>query len=127
MSNEGEDVTVSLVFPKGDVAYGPLVTRWKIASAPLKGTVYYNSYGTNLAKNYGGVKDEDGALPDNTKFGGATLAIRGGSTEPELVAGGDGDRSQCRVCHSVAANGSVLITQRGLGPDRAFSTYEPTI
>lgn len=117
-SNQGEDVTVTLVFAKGATSYGPIVEKWKIASAPLKGTVYYNSYGTRLAKNYTGAKGGDGL------FGGATLAIKGGSTDPALVAGGNGDASYCRVCHSVAANGSVLITQRQLGGDRQFSTYD---
>ncbi|HVH47961.1 MAG TPA: hypothetical protein VM925_36755 [Labilithrix sp.] len=117
-SNQGEDVKVSLVFAKGSAAYGPLEVTWKVASAPLKGIVYYNSYGTRLAKNYPGAK------PDNSKFGGATLGIRGGSTDPVLVAGGDGPQSQCRVCHSVAANGSALITQRDTGGKRLFSTYD---
>lgn len=123
-SNAGEEVTVTIVLSKGTTAYGPLTVKWKIASAPLKGTVYYNSYGTKLAKNYGGVPGETGALPDDSKFGGATLAIRGGSTDPVLVAGGNGDKSYCRVCHSVAANGSVLITQRDLGDLKKFSTYD---
>lgn len=117
-SNAGEDVTVSLVFAKNGQAYGPITETWKIASAPLKGTVYYNSYGTRLAKNYTGAKGGDG------RFGGATLGIRASSTDPVLVAGGDGDASYCRVCHSVAQNGSVLITQRRGGSEREFSTYD---
>jgi hypothetical protein len=123
-SNGGEEVTITLVLAKGTTAYGPLTVKWKVASAPLKGVVYYNSYGTNLAKNYGGVGDEKGALPDNRKFGGATLAIRGNSTDPVLVAGGNGNKSYCRVCHSVAANGSALLTQRGTGDEHKFSTYD---
>jgi hypothetical protein len=123
-SNAGEDVTVTIVLSKGATAYGPMTVKWKVASAPLKGIVYYNSYGTKLAKNYGGTSSEKGALPDNSKFGGATLAIKGGSTDPVLVAGGNGDRTYCRVCHSVAANGSVLITQREDASDRAYSTYD---
>jgi len=117
-SNQGEDVTITLVFAKGNTAYGPLTVKWKVASAPLKGIVYYNSYGTRLAKNY------PGAQPDKSKFGGATLGIKGGSTDPVLVAGGDGEANQCRVCHAVAANGSVLITQRNTGENRLFSTYD---
>ncbi|MBX3186329.1 MAG: hypothetical protein KF819_04905 [Labilithrix sp.] len=117
-SNAGEDVDVTLVFAKNGAAYGPLKEKWKVASAPLKGIVYYNSYGTRLAKNFTGAMGGDGM------FGGATLGIRGGSTDPTLVAGGDGDATYCRVCHSVAANGSVLITQRRLGGDRQFSTYD---
>mgnify|MGYP001179135207 CR=1 FL=1 len=117
-SNGGEDVTVTLVFAKGGAAYGPITEKWKIAASPLKGTVYYNSYGTRLAKNYGGAIGGDG------RFGGATLAIRGGSTDPALVAGGNGDENYCRVCHSVAANGAALITQRNLGHLQRFSSYD---
>ena len=102
-SNGGEDVTVSLVFSKGNVAYGPITETWKIAQGTLKGTVYYNSYGTNLAKNFC-------CALGGQRFGGATLAIKGGSTDPVLVAGND---QNCRVCHSVAANGSTLVTQHG--------------
>jgi hypothetical protein len=117
LSNAGEDVTVTITLSEGAVAYGPITQKWKIASAPLKGTVYYNSYGTALAKNHGG------GLGGFARFGGATLAIRGNSTDPTLVAGADGDGSKCRVCHSVAANGSVLITQHGNAYSRS-STYK---
>jgi hypothetical protein len=102
-SNAGESVTVSLVFASGGMAIGPITETWKIALGTLEGTVYYNSYGTNLAHNY--CCTVDGAM-----FGGATLAIKGGSTDPVLIAGSD---SECRVCHSVASGGSTLITQNG--------------
>ena len=102
-SNGGEDVNVELTFAKGNAAYGPIKEKWKIANGTLKGTVYYNSYGTNLAKNYC-------CTINGPKFGGATLAIRGDSTGPVLVSGND---TNCRVCHSVAANGSMLVTQNG--------------
>jgi hypothetical protein len=118
LSNAGEDVTVTLTFAKGGAAYGPITETWKIASAPLKGVVYYNSYGTKLAKNFTGAVGGDG------KFGAATLAIKGGSTDPVLIAGATGDQTQCRVCHSVAANGSYLVTQRNLGDQRKFSAYD---
>jgi hypothetical protein len=120
-SNAGEDVTIKLVFAKGGVAYGPITRTWKVASAPLKGIVYYNSYGTQLAKNYGGALGVPGG-----RFGAATLAIKGGSTDPALVAGSTtpNDDSGCRVCHSVAANGSVLITQRNTGELQRFSAYD---
>lgn len=123
-SNEGEEVNVTITLSKGDKAYGPLTMKWKVASAPLKGIVYYNSYGTKLAKNYGGALTAETAGAPQEKFGGATLGVHGGSTDPVLVAGSDGDSTKCRVCHSVAANGSVLITQRDTGERRQFSTYD---
>ncbi len=102
-SNAGEPVTVTLVFSEGTTAWGPITETWKIAQGTLKGTVYYNSYGTNLAHNYC-------CTLGGATFGAATLAIKGGSTDPTLVAGND---TECRVCHSVAASGSVLVTQQG--------------
>ncbi len=103
----GSDASLRVVFAAGGQAYGPLTQTWRMASGSLKGVVYYNSYGTRLAKNY------SGALGPDPMFGGATLAIRGASTEPSLVAGGNGGAAQCRVCHVVSANGSTLLTQHG--------------
>jgi hypothetical protein len=91
----------------GGKAQGPISEQWTIAGGALKGVVYYQSYGTKLAKNFGGAMGGDGM------FGGATLAIKGGSTAPTLVAGGDGDDTKCRVCHTVSADGSRMIVQHG--------------
>ena len=108
-SNAGDPVTVTLTFSSGAVAYGPLPETWIIAPGTLTGTVYYNSYGTALAINYPG----SNGYPN---FGGATLAIKHGATSPVLVAGKNGivaGNANCRVCHSVAAGGSTLLTQHG--------------
>jgi hypothetical protein len=123
-SNIGETVNVSLVFSHGTTAYGPVSETWKFAQGELKGTIYYQSYGTKLATN------SSGALGPNPNFGGATLAIREGATSPVLVAGtNDTNPSGCRVCHSVASGGSVLITQQGGQPttnDGTSSAYTLT-
>lgn len=112
-----DKLTVSLTVAKGGQAYGPITQTWTVAPARLSGTIYYNSYGTQLAKNYTGAVGGDGM------FGGAVLSIRVGDTGPALTAGGNGSSSQCRVCHSVAANGSRLITQQGQN-DALSSLYE---
>ncbi|MCH2107996.1 MAG: hypothetical protein MK135_01605 [Polyangiaceae bacterium] len=104
-----DQLTLSLTVLHEDKAYGPITQKWTVAEARLSGTIYYNSYGTNLAKNF------NGAVGGDNRFGGATLSIRVGDTSPELVAGSDGDTSNCRVCHSVAANGSGLISSRSNG------------
>ena len=109
-SNMGDSVTVTLVFSSGGQAYGPVTETWSFAQAALSGTVYYNSYGTNLAHNY---------TSNGVTFGGATLAIKHGATNPVLVAGND---QECRVCHSVSADGSRLVTQQATNP--ASSTYD---
>lgn len=103
----GQDVSVRLVFAAQGAAFGPLTETWRIANGSLKGVVYYNSYGTKLAYNY------NGALGGDGRFGGATLAIKGNSTDPVLVAGRTGSSSECRVCHVVSGDGSTLLSQRG--------------
>lgn len=116
-----DQLTVKLTVALGGQAYGPISETWTIAPARLSGTIYYNSYGTQLAKNFGG------AVGGDKLFGGAVLSIRVGDTGPKLVAGGNPgfpDAAQCRVCHSVAANGSRLLAQWGNNGDVPTSDYD---
>ena len=111
-SNDGatDPVTVTIVFSDKvtKTSVGPYTLTWHIAPGTLKGTVYYNSYGTSLVTN-SGQNDYD-----NLPFGAATLAIKPGATAPIVVAGSNStDDSGCRVCHTVSANGQELITQHG--------------
>ncbi len=112
----GNDMSLELVVLGDDgVVYGPITWSWPIAAGSLKGTVFYQSYMTNLALN-SPAKSAWGEW-----FGGATLAIKSKATAPELVAGTssetsgstDPDSSGCRVCHVVSADGSTLISQHG--------------
>ncbi len=112
-SNAGEDLVVRMTFAKNGQAYGPLEQRWKVSSSPLKGIVYYNSYGTSLAQNFPGARQSPGGAFPGGMFGGATLSIRGNSTDPALVAGASGTRDKCTVCHTVSLDGSRLITHYG--------------
>ena len=102
-----DQLTVKLWVEQGGSAYGPISETWTIAPARLSGIIYYASYGTNLAKNYAG------AVGGDHMFGGAVLSIHVGDTAPKLVAGSNGGNAQCRVCHSVSADGSRLVVQRG--------------
>lgn len=113
----GESLSLKVVVASSGTVYGPLTATWPVASGRLRGTVYYQSYGTNLAKNYAGAIGGDGM------FGGATLAIKGGDTDPVLVAGANGGSAQCRVCHSVAAGGSRMVVQHG-DNYKATSSYD---
>jgi hypothetical protein len=106
-NNMPDKLVLKLTVAKGGMAYGPISQTWTVAPARLSGIIYYNSYGTQLAKNLGG------AVGGDKMFGGAVLSIHVGDTGPQLVAGSNGTSAQCRVCHSVAANGSRLIAQHG--------------
>ena len=105
-----DQLIVRLTVAKGDVAYGPITETWTVAPGRLSGNIYYISYGTKLAKNLGGAVGGDGM------FGGAVLSIKVGDTAPKLTAGKSGSSNECRVCHSVAANGSRLVAEGGTAP-----------
>jgi hypothetical protein len=87
-------------------------TRVKFADGQLKGTVFYNSYGTKLVLNYPSSSDfRPYGGTGGVTFGAATLAVEPGATVPRIAAGYASPNSNgCRVCHSVAANGSRLVT-----------------
>lgn len=105
-SAAGKTLTLELRVAVDGKAYALPKQTWTIARGALRGTVYYQSYGTNLVENYDGAKG-------GGRFGGATLAIKGGSADPVLVAGANGSSSACRVCHSVSADGSRMVVQHG--------------
>lgn len=88
----------------------------KFAAGQLKGRVYYNSYGTSLAKNYSGALQSTGGAFPGSQFGAATLAVVPGQAQPSIIAGSTG----CRVCHSANASGSVLVTAE----DGAYEIYK---
>lgn len=110
---------VRLTIARNGQAYGPIEQLWTIAPARLSGTIYYASYGTNLAKNFTGAVGGDGT------FGGAILSIRAGDAGPQLTAGATGTSAECRVCHSVSADGSRLVVQRGLTADSSLYELSP--
>jgi hypothetical protein len=114
----GGPLEVELTFTRGKQAFGPITQTWTIARALLEGTVYYQSYGTHLAKNATGAVGGDG------RFGGATLALPLGATSPSLVAGSDGGDAECRVCHSVSSDGSRMTVQRGDGGSVGTSSID---
>jgi hypothetical protein len=95
----------------GAVRRAEISTPIKFATNQLKGTVYYQSYGTNVVQNYGNTLAAQ-TIGGNIRFGAATLAIRPGDTYPTVAAGytTSSDGPGCRVCHSASANGNALVT-----------------
>jgi hypothetical protein len=114
-------LTVGLVVAKGGQAYGPILETWTVAPGLLDGTIYYSSYGTQLAQNF------TGAVGGNGSFGGAVLSIHVGDTAPKLAAGQSGTVADCRTCHSVASNGSRLIASHGDNNYLTSSAYDLTV
>jgi hypothetical protein len=113
-----DQLTVSLTVAKGGQGYGPIRETWNVAPGRLTGTVYYNSYATQLVKNWSS-KDAAG----NT-IGAAILGIRSGDTSPTLVVGENStDDSGCRVCHIVSSRGKWLIAQSEQGGHSDSQSY----
>jgi hypothetical protein len=119
-SGPGDQLTVSLVVAKNGMAYGPITETWTVAPARLTGTVYYNSYGTQLVFNWGQNRDAAG-----NPIGAAILGVRSGDVAPTLVVGepSANDDSGCRVCHVVSSKGRWLLTQSEQGSPGDGQSY----
>ncbi len=113
VSGPSDQLTLSLTVASGGMAYGPITETWTVAPARLTGTVYYNSYGTQLVANWGGTVDTKG-----NPIGAAILGVRSGDLGPTLVAGENSSPQNdtgCRVCHVVSSKGRWLLTQSEQG------------
>lgn len=89
--------TLELTVMSGGVATGPATQKLVIAQAAIRGSIFYNSYDTKLAGGGGG------------KGTGAILRIPPGGAAEAFVS------NECTGCHSVAAQGTRLISQTILG------------
>ncbi|MBK8258334.1 MAG: PD40 domain-containing protein [Polyangiaceae bacterium] len=86
----GQTVVVQVSKLVGGQKYGPITRKWILAKGKLHGSIYYESYDTQL-----------------TPSPGAILRIKGESPQPEVLI------DNCTVCHAAAADGSTLATAQG--------------
>src|SRR5579883_677548 len=82
--NGGDPLVLEVKIADAASVYGPRAERWIVAPGVLRGTVYYDSYGTRLANPVPGA---NGAIAS-----GAVLAIRPGATDPVLALPGSEDK-----------------------------------
>ncbi len=108
--NTGDDlkVEVKIYSPSEDKVYGPITRTWKVAPGVLKGTVYYNSYDSQITTN--------GGAPT-----GGVIAIQPRSPSPALAV--PTQAGKCHVCHSVSSDGSTLWAQDATGPAGTETEY----
>ncbi|MEO6951232.1 MAG: hypothetical protein ABI321_05410 [Polyangia bacterium] len=118
VNGAADKLIVKVTLARSGVGYGPVTQTWPVAPVHLTGTVYYNSYGTKLVKNWT-TADKAGH-----PVGAAILSVRSGDTGPKLVIGKDSplgsngiptNDSGCRVCHIVASRGRFIIAQAEAG------------
>jgi hypothetical protein len=86
-----DNVKVEITKISGGQVSGPITESWRVAQGSLKGTVYYNSYSSQLSGS-----------PNGT-----VISIKPGGTA-QLLIGGPAN-TQCTVCHAVSADGSTLV------------------
>jgi hypothetical protein len=109
-----DSVLVQITKVAGGVVTGPITEHWSIAQGTLKGTVYYNSYDSQLFGTAGASN-------------GGILKLKPGSLAAPLVGGAT--RSECTVCHAVSSDGSTLIATHPASDDpssgyTAGTTYD---
>jgi hypothetical protein len=121
-----DPLIVKLTVEKAGVGAGPITETWPVAPGRLTGTLYYNSYATQLVKNW---VSPDGA---GHPVGAAILGITSGATAPALVVGENSpigtngiptDDTGCRVCHVVSSRGRWLLTQSEQGTPGDGQSY----
>ena len=105
----GDPTKVELTTMSGGVVTGPITQTWIFARGQMKNAVYYNTY--NSARTF----------PPN----GAVMRILPLAREPEVVksvAGGTVPLGPCYSCHSLSANGQMLVAQRHQYPGGPYTS-----
>jgi hypothetical protein len=92
-----DPLKVELTTIVGATVSGPLSESWTFALGSLKGVVYYNTYTSPQVNN-----------------NGAVMVIQPGASKPTpfLVIPGQSPTGPCISCHSVSANGAMIVAQR---------------
>jgi hypothetical protein len=99
------DVTVQVTKITGTAVSGPITEHWTIAQGSLRGTIYYETYDSQLAGGAGSV---------------GIMQIQPGAAAPMVMKTGCGN-----VCHTASADGSTLVANSGnLFDYLVSSTYD---
>jgi hypothetical protein len=105
----GDPTTVELTTMTGSVVNGPITETWIFARGQMKNAVYYNTYGSART------------IPPN----GAVMRILPLAREPEVVKSvplGTVPLGPCYSCHSLSANGQMLVAQRHQYPGGPYTS-----
>jgi hypothetical protein len=113
---KGDDYSIELSVMSGGAVTGPAKLRVEIAQAAIKGSIFYNTYRSNLV----GGMPAGGMAPADPAAGFPGLGFPGGGAGAasgivvRIPAGGKAEvfgQTDCNGCHSVSANGSLLLAQ----------------
>ncbi len=129
-SPAGADAVFAIQRYVGGALRAEVPTTIHFANGQLKGSIVYNSYGTNLVQNFGNTVK-------GAAFGAATLQVPVNATTPTVVVGYNDPSlsgAGCRVCHNASAGGTKLLSNSyltngnsGGGSEATSFTYNPTL
>ena len=93
------DVKVDVTKIAAGKVTGPITETWTIAQGSLRGTIYYETYDSQIAGGLGSV---------------GLMKIQPGATQPTVIKSGCGN-----VCHTASADGSTLVANTTLSSGSA--------
>jgi hypothetical protein len=98
---QADPLTVQVTTSTGGKVSGPITETWTFAIGSLKGSLYYNTYTSAIAGN-----------------NGAVMLLKPGQSQPTalLAIAGAVPFGPCISCHSLSADGSMLVAQRHFYP-----------
>lgn len=102
LTQGGSDpMTVELTIKSGGTIIGPITQTWTIAVGKLQGALFYNTYTSPQAGN-----------------NGAVMRLHLGDSSPQVFMTDTGlsPSGPCWSCHSLSANGNVLVAQHHAYP-----------
>ena len=95
--SSGQDFSVEIAKLVNGQKVGPLTRTWRVATAKLHGTIFYNTYDSALAG-----------------YTGAMMRFKAEATSPEVLVG------NCTVCHSISSDGSTAAAANHNGSGGTF-------
>lgn len=90
-----DTVTVAVSKVSGSSVSGPISESWTVAPGSVRGTLYYETYGSGIIGGNGGI---------------GIMKLQPGATKPSPVKAGCGN-----VCHTASADGTTLVAATASG------------
>jgi WD40 repeat protein len=105
----GDSASVKVTKISGSSVAGPVSETWPIAQGNIRGTVFYETYGSTVAGGRNSV---------------AILRINPGATSPTVFQGA---MNGCgAICHSASADGSTIVSGTALTSSASWSVQSGT-
>jgi hypothetical protein len=100
-NGSADPLSVEVTTIAGGKVSGPITEHWTFALGSLKGLIYYNTYTSPQVGN-----------------NGAVMVVKPGTSMPTplLAITGTSPVGPCISCHSLSANGSMIVAQKHFYP-----------